>query len=340
MTLSTSLTSRPNTKPAASELTHDADAADARLKSLPISARDKFEKLRRAELRSRALIDGLYDQQQRVREQRDLAQRDLAIFDRRHPPEFTYEESNKDTGERRRIPVVFPEREALVAKIEHGKSELTRLADEQRAANLGYSTDDILSWLASQSTTFVAAPVPFVKPGKNETLADLLEHNRQAQSTINTELATAQNAGRTIAEAKAAMRAEVARLAEKGRPEVASLFQGGNIEWPSEQFVAGGHGAHQYVVSATVKDTFAFAVWAHKGAIIAALDAEIERAGDDANALSAEAQATRIAELDAALLAHRRQGEAIIERLEGDGITARRTCTDPLVLLGIQPAGH
>ena len=339
MTLSASLTSRPNVKPAAHESPSNADTADARLKALPVSARDKFEKLRRAELRSRALVDGLYDQQQRIREQRDHAVRDLGIFDRRYPPEFTYEESNKDTGERRRIPVVFPEREALVAKIEHGKSELTRLADEQRAANLGYSTDDILNWLASQPGKFITAPAA-LKLARGETPADAFTRNVEAIAAINAELATAQNAGRTIAEAKAAMRAEIARLAETGRPNVTSLFHGGGIEWLTEMFVAGGHGVHEHIVSATIKDAFALTVWAHKDAIVAALDAEIERAGDDANALSAEAQATRQLELSAALLAHQRQGEAIIERLEGDGISVHRTCIDPLVLLGIQPAAN
>jgi hypothetical protein len=328
--------SRPNTKPAAHELTSNANAVGARLKALPASAQQKFERLRRAELRSRALIDGLSDHQRRVRESRDLALRDLGIFDRRHPPEFTYEVSNKETGERKSVPVVFPERAALVERIESDKSELARLADEQQAANLGYSTEGLLDWLASQSAKFVAAPVPFVKPAKGETLTDALARNREAQATVNAELATAQNAGRTVAECKLAMRAQVDLLAEKGRPDVANLFNGHAIAWPTEQFTAGGHGAHQYIVAATVNDALALTVWAHRAAIIAQLDAEIERAGDDATALSAEAQGTRIAECEAALLQLQRQAEAIAERLEGDGITVRRTCTDPIVLLGIE----
>ena len=220
--------------------------------------------------------------------------------------------------------------------VETSKAELARLSAEQEAANVGFSTANILDWLASQSTKFVAAPVPFIKLSKGETLTDLMDRNREAQAAINTELATVQNAGRTITEAKSAMRAQVAGLAEKGRPDVANLFHGGAVVWPTEMFSAGGHGAHQYTVTATVNDALAFAAWANRAAIIAQLDAEIERAGDDTNALSAEAQATRVAELQASLLNLQRHEEAIAERLEGDGIPVRRICVDPVVLLGIE----
>jgi len=324
--------SRPNTKPAAYESTSNANAADARLKSLPASARQKAEHLRRTELRSRALIDGLLDESQRVRERHANAASLLGSFDRHYPPEacFTVQDDGK------RVPTVFPERVALVERIEHCKAEQARLADEQQSANVGYSTSDLLDWLASQSTKFVAAPVPFIKLNKGETLAELLARNGEAQSAINTELATVQNAGRTIAECKLAMRAQVNLLAEKGRPDVAGLFNGGVIAWPTEQFSAGGHGAHQYVVTATVTDVLSLTVWAHRAAIVSQLDAEIERAGDDTTALSAEVQAARIVELQSSLLKLQREQEAINEKLEAQGQQIRRNCTDPLVLFGIE----
>lgn len=97
-------------------------------------------------------------------------------------------------------------------------------------------------------------------------------------------------------------------------------------------------GIHEYVVSATVKDPPSVTVWAHRDAIIAQLEAEIERIGDDATALSVEAQAARIAELRAAILQAQRHEEAIIERLEAEGVQVRRTCSDPVILLGIEPS--
>jgi hypothetical protein len=134
---------------------------------------------------------------------------------------------------------------------------------------------------------------------------------------------------------KAAMRAEVAALVEKGKPDVSPLAYDQPIAWPSEQFQAGGNGAHQYVVLTTIKDTFAFCMFVNQEAVLKALDAEIEKSNNDAGALSRDVQATRVAELQASLLQLERQQEAIIERLEGDGIPIRRTCSDPLVLLGI-----
>ena len=213
---------------------------------------------------------------------------------------------------------------------------MVRLREEQTAANLGYSIDNITDWLVSQSTKFATA-APALKLGK-ENLADALERNRQAQSAARDELATVENAPITIAEAKAAMRAEVAALVERGRPDVGTLFHGETVAWPTEQFTASGHGAHEYVVAATIKDAFVFAVWANQDAVVRALDAEIARLGDDTRALSADAQTARRAKCKANLLALQRQAEAIIDRLEDEGHQVRRTCAEPLVVLGIEPA--
>jgi hypothetical protein len=321
------------------EATRNADSGDTRLRKLPTSAREKFERLRRTELRARALIDGLLDEIQRVRERRDEAVRDLSIFDRRYRPEaeFDYEES-PETGTRKRVPAQFPEREAILQRIERCKSELQHLTQEQAAGNVGFSTSDILDWLASQSPSvkFIAAPVPLVKPAKGDTLSDALNKNRQAQSAIRDELSAAENARCTIAEAKDRMRAAVANLAEKGRPDIGNLFHAGEIGWADTQLTAGGHGHHDTVVSTTVRDAFALTIWAHQEAIVERLAAEIDRAGNDTNALSREAQTARVAQCERALIDLQRQEEAIIERLEAEGIHVRRTCSDPLILLGIE----
>jgi hypothetical protein len=64
-------------------------------------------------------------------------------------------------------------------------------------------------------------------------------------------------------------------------------------------------------------------VWANRDAIITALDAEIDRLGNEKDALSAGDQALRIAECEHALLSLQREAEAIIERLEGDDLPFR-----------------
>jgi len=150
----------------------------------------------------------------RLREDRASAQRDLAIYDRHHPGEqFTYEEAAN--GTRKRVPVRDEHREGLVARVHGGTAELVRLQEEQRSVawpNLAVIED----WLArlDPAVKFTPVLVALPKLGKNERLAAALERNADDQRRIGDELATVQNAPRTVVEAKAAMRAEIARLPE------------------------------------------------------------------------------------------------------------------------------
>jgi hypothetical protein len=162
-----------------------------------------------------------------------------------------------------------------------------------------------------------------------------MERNCDAQSRVSEELARVRNAPRTTNEAKAFMRQQVAALAQQGKPTVEDLFHGGDVQWPTEQFSAACHGTNPSVLVATVRNASALVAWAARDAIIVALDAEIDRLGNDGDALSAEDQAARIAECELALLNLQREAEALIERLEGDGVMVHRVCADPRVLLGI-----
>jgi hypothetical protein len=308
-----------------------------RMRSLPQPAQAKYERTRRAAIKAHAIVDGLRNEIESVREQRDAAMRDLGIHERRYPEGFTYEATPE--GGRKRVPAQDPERDALAAMVEASTAELKRLYAEQQAVVVP-DISGLTDWLLAQDpgAKFVLAAVPLPKLAKNETLAAVLERNLSDQRRAEDELATVRNAPRTAAEAKARMRDEVARLAARGRPEVDGLFHGKGVGWPTHQFIAGGHGAHQYAVTATVTDILGLFVWAHRDALIAALDQEIEAQGDDSAALNTQDQAARIVELEGALLLLQRQAEAVIDQLAGDGIPVRRTCTNPLVLLGIERA--
>lgn len=321
----------------AASLSQNVPSIDPASGPCPPAARDKFERLRRIEVRARTAIDGLYDEMQRIREQRDNAVRELAQFDRQQNPNTFTLETDEATGTQKRVPAKFPERDAIVARIETLKAELHHLARAQAAANVGFSTENILDWLAQQGAAkFVAAHAPLMKPAKGENLIDALARNREAQAVCRDDLSVAQNARRTIAEVKEAMRAEVMRVAEQGWPDVSNLFVGGEITWPSEPFVAHGQGTNAAVVSATIKDALSLTIWAHAPTIIERLDEEIERRGDDKTALTREAQAERVAERESALVDLRRLEEAIIQRLEAQGQHVHRLCTDPAILLGIE----
>lgn len=316
---------------------HSNAAIAARLKTLPRSAQAKYEHLRRIEQRARATADGLYEAVQRARETRDEAVIQLGRFDRVQPPAFEYRD-DPATGRRTRVAVEFPERAAIADRIEAAKTELHRLQAEQASVDPGFSLstiDDGLRMLPL-SAKFVDARVA-VKLARGQTPVAALAENAEAQARMTEELARVRNASRTIAEAKALMRQQVATMAAEGAPDVGALFRGGDIRWPTEQLLARAFGEQDVAIATTVKNATALTVWAHRDAIIAALEAEIERCGNDQTALNAADQTAGIAECEAALLRLHREAEAIIERLEGDGVPVRRVCTDPLVLLGIEP---
>ena len=317
---------------------HVNSAIAARLKALPQSARAKYEHLRRVAQLALATSNGLHEQAQRVRETRDEARADLARFDRRYRPEADFEYKDEpETGGRRRVPAEFPERVALVQTIEAGTAELKRLQDAQGALALGFAFNDIASWLARPPTTlmFTDARVP-PRPAKGETLAAALERNREAQARATDELSRVLSAPRTVAEAKALMRQQIEALAAEGRPGISGLFRGEKLQLPTEQFAAGGYGVHEVIVTATAKNAVGLLAWVAREPLIAELDAEIDRIGNDADALSAPDQEASAAKCQATLIHLQREAEALIERLEIDGVPVRRTCANPLVLLGIE----
>ena len=161
--------------------------------------------------------------------------------------------------------------------------------------------------------------------------------NRLDQASLVEEIRFVENADTTVVTAKAMMRAQVQALADRGCLVVGPLFKGRHISWPTATFTATVRGGdHRHAVSETIKDAFALAIWASQDTIIAKLDRQIAAAGNDAIALDPDAKAQRLADLEGRLLRLHRTEEAVIEQLEGDGLTIQRSCTDPLVLLGIE----
>jgi hypothetical protein len=330
--MSTAAVPSPNFRPARA-------ITNPRLAALPKEARDKFEKLRRAEAQAAAMRDGLLDQRHRVRAELEDTQRVLARFDRDNDVEraFSYEEDPK-TGKRKRVPAVFPERIKLVEQIGAMREEMSRIDADIAARHVGFSTDEILSWLARDvptSARFAAIPKPKFTINRGESLADVLAQNRQEQAAVTEQIAELEAAHLTISEAQARMRADVNALAERGRPDVTGVLFGGNVQWPTKQLVTDVHGEHSHVGTATVDDALALAVWACRDEIVAKLSAEIEVAGDDKTAVAAADRPGLIAVSKTKLLELQHVAEAIICRMETEGHFVTRTCTDPLVLLGI-----
>jgi hypothetical protein len=302
----------------------------AAIARLPKSAQAKLEHLRKIETRARVLRSGLFEEINVARDNYQAAVRDLARFDADN-------RLVEKIVEGKRVSVPDPGREELANWVEQKKAELQRLQSEQNLTNTGFAMADIIDWLiTSQSAKFIAVPA---KLPKIDNLSAALQKNRDQQSALNDELIALETAPMTKAEAKAAMRAAVAALAKQ--PDVSGLFYDQQLSWPTAQLVAHGNstgkeGTGTVVTAATVRDSFGLFIWAHADAIVAKLDAEIERMGNDAAALSREDQAARIAEAQAKLLAAQRQQETIVETLEATGQQVTRTCHIPEVLLGIE----
>lgn len=308
---------------------------DRRLKSLPRAAVERFMRLQKAEGRTRALASGLWVERADAIEARDEALRALGMFDRDNPPNVYVTRDPKtgeETGRRSEFP---PERAGLVARVEHAKAEIARIDEERREATTGLNTEEILNWLGSRADQkFVAVPFPKLSFTRVSSLEEMLEENRIECASIRDQIEVTAAAPITTAEAKVRMREDVARLAERGRPEVANLLAGASIRWPTQQVVTTG----EHLSAATIDDGLALAIWANRDAIIAALDNEIERGGDDDAALSAEDRSARVHELEAKLTDLHRLGEAIATKIEQHGRVARRHCLDPMILLGIAEA--
>lgn len=310
------------------------DAAIARIATLPAVAQRKLEALRRADLTQRALVDGLYEQQRRVREQVGAAEMNLAMYDRQRPPHMLVQQG--DSGQEE---AEDPDRLVLVERIVSLKAELRRLSDEANNSGIGVSITDLMSFLAEQPVNkkWTAAPIPLIKPTKSEPLADILFRVRADQAALRDRLATIEGAPLTATEAKAAARAEIDEIAQRGAPDVSGLLSGVGIGWPTELLTTNGGGHHQYVGVAQVTAALPLIVWANRKMILSALEAEIDARADNANAFSATARTAAISECEAAILALQRREERIIEMIEDTtGQTIKRLCRDPLVLLGIE----
>lgn len=108
----------------------------------------------------------------------------------------------------------------------------------------------------------------------------------------------------------------------------------GTIEWPLTQIVTVAEGT---AAAASVPDALGLLIWALGPETISKrLDAELARLPEAPDALSEAEQREAIAQAQAELLRLQREGEAMAELLESDGIPVNRTGTPIPVLLGVE----
>lgn len=233
-------------------------------------------------------------------------------------------------------------------KLDKAVAELARLKaiDAARAAkwqSAGHLLRQVEAWLrdgcpAGTSLAAFEGAEPQLLGG--ETLADGIERLRRRARELAADLHAVRSAPYPCATAKAAMRKQIAALAERGAPDCsAAIEHGAEIGWPrsTERLsIISAETVHGFATG-ELPDALALTVWLHKDALIKKLDAAIDAEADDAAALGDEQRKEREAELLADTLATEREEAALIWKGQADGLDVEhRLKCSPLAVLGLQ----
>jgi hypothetical protein len=194
---------------------------------------------------------------------------------------------------------------------------------------------------AADITPFDADPIE--PTGELPPLA--VERMRQRRRELLADLREVETAPLPSALLKEGVRQEIEKLAERGRVNFHRMIDTGNpaLQFPKlstaveiRGFVPGVEGTPWIVAQGhvPVPDANAFTVWLHKDAVLKKAMAEIDAAANDAEALSPEEQAARVADIEAEILATERVEEAFTELAGGEVV--RRADLNPRAFLSIQ----
>lgn len=183
-----------------------------------------------------------------------------------------------------------------------------------------------------------AADTVEAKVGKGESPRDAVARVRAEIAGLRDEVRAVKKAPYPSAEVKARVAATVDALAEMGAPRVQrAVRHAGPPEFPemhveTRMWMEG----KPFVGRATVPDTTALLAWMFPDAMKAALEREVQRVADDAQAIPAAERPTKLKALAGSILAAERQEEAIIMLADERGDTIhRREDADPRAILGL-----
>lgn len=278
----------------------------------------------------------------------------------------------------RPLPPDHPSVIAVQRIIDNANAELQRLANHEAITagafnHAGRLVTTIERWARDHVSAGRAfAPAPTIEPRllENENVIDAIERNRREIRRLEADLHACRSAPIPAAEAKAAMREQVAALAARGRPYVEGLIEHGepitfealnmrassvNVEDASDprrdgtprQASIPQRAAPPVIVAWSQLDALGLVAWLHQDALVKRLSAEIDAAADDGAALSIADRKKRETELLSEIAGTRRQIAALIRAAEAEGIAVEfDDDTPPETILGVvvidaapQPAG-
>ena len=173
-----------------------------------------------------------------------------------------------------------------------------------------------------------------------DTPAMAVEGRRRRIRELRSDLDMVRVAPYPTKEAKERARAKIHELAEAGRADVSDLVaRRGPIVWPIETtrapIMSAKRNDHGFAVVES-PNTVAMFACLFQDHLVQYLDREIDRASDDELALTDSQRAERSTEISAAILLCEREEEALIERMESQGVVMpRRVDADPRAVLGL-----
>jgi hypothetical protein len=171
---------------------------------------------------------------------------------------------------------------------------------------------------------------PPAKPREGESLVDAILRTRGEISQVQGYLIGVKSVPPTADEIKAAVVAEVNKLAKEGTPTFS--FDGGKVKinWPDVQL----YGPPNQGLAAPSGSASKEFCWLFPDKVIAKLSAEAEARGGD---LSAAERRERIAQLEVRLAELEHEDESLVEQAIAAGVEVhRRTAASAYALLGIE----
>ena len=244
--------------------------------------------------------------------------------------------------------------EKLEAEIATAKAEM-RTADElsevrgHRRTRSAHLIDAIENYiLAVPAETLI---VPFrgeidVKPPRGDLLLDSVEALQRKILDRRADLAAIEAAPISSVVAKQMARKQIGEIAARGEPSCFGLIENrAAIGWPRTTYydhdidprALFDTSAPPIPTAAPGFDAFSFYIWHNRDAVIAAIEAKIDEAADDASALSDDERSKRRLVTLADILRIEREEEALIRIGKKKGLSDlhRRSDADPRAVLGI-----
>lgn len=287
---------------------------------------DAFAAYRATSDRVRVLIEEKQDAERRLRRIQD-------------PNQDSFRRTTEDS----------PAVRELTEQIANLASELVRLREvaevrggrSNQAGALVRNVEDFIKNLGDTVRVMPAAAVA-AKTAKGEDLVAAVERRRARLRELEADRRKVLAAPIPSSVAKAQARAQIDALAGRGQVSVAPLIEAGQPFRFAEIYssiVVDGAGGRAVGTNWSL-DTEATIAWLLKDQLIAAVEREISECADDANALSPEARAAKLAEIEGDQLFVQREEESLVETAERNGLTImRRADASPLAVLGIAVKG-